>query len=159
MKKTAISITAAIALSACGGSDSPSLLESTPATTAAPETTTTVEVTTTTAAPAPPETRPTVPVVTEPPLRGYQPDVFLDMLRSDVSYFYYSYADDNLVDMGLLLCQELDNGASIDRLLIDFTIMASDQDYELGNHTGLYMRYVVRYLCPEHYGQIEALSS
>lgn len=161
MRNILIAATAVLTFTACSSSSESTTFqtpaETLPAEEPVVETTTTVAVTITTEAPVP-VTRPTVPVVTEPPLNGYQPDVFLDQVRSDISYWYYSYGDDALVDMGLLLCQEIDNGNTVDRVLVDFYLIAQNQDPTLAENAGLYLRYVVRYLCPEHFWQIDALN-
>jgi hypothetical protein len=36
--------------------------------------------------------------------------------------------------------------------------MAEDIDPALNNDVGIFIRGIVRYICPEHYGQIEALN-
>jgi len=161
MKKTvaALAIGSAIAISGCA-TEKIVYVDSTtvpPAeTAAAPETT---EAPATTQAP-PPETRPTLPPEPEePPMNGYQPDVYLDYTRDNTPYWYYSYTDENLKGLAIALCDELDAGMAIDRLLIDTMVMADDIDPVLNDDIGLFFRGVVRYICPEHYGQIEALDA
>jgi len=145
-------------LAACGGerivyveatTTQPPVAEEPVETTAAP--------TTTTEAPTP-ETRPTLAPYEEPPMNGYQPDVYLDMVRSDTPLWYYSYTDDVLINLGVGICDSLDQGIAIDRLLVEVMLMVADVDPALNDSIGLYMRYVVRYVCPEHFGQIEALA-
>ena len=155
MKKTvaALAIGSAIAVSACAGEK----IVYVDATTVPPVETTAAP--TTTQAP-PPETRPTLPPEPEePPINGYQPDVYLDYTRDYTPYWYYSYTDENLKGLAIALCDELDAGMAIDRLLIDTMVMADDIDPVLNDDIGLFFRGVVRYICPEHYGQIEALDA
>lgn len=107
---------------------------------------------------APPATRPTLPPDEgEPPMNGYQEDVYLDYIKDVAPFWYYNYTDQNLINLGVAICEELDAGAQIDRLLIEVMIMAADVDEQLNDTVGLWMRGVVRYVCPEHYGQIASL--
>jgi hypothetical protein len=77
----------------------------------------------TTAAPTttqPPATRPTLPPPDEEPaMNGYQPDVYLDIVRKDIPYWYYNYTDENLLSLGIAICDEIDAGTPIDRLLLE----------------------------------------
>lgn len=118
-----------------------------PATTVAP---------TTTQAP-PPETRPTIPVTTEPPMNGYQPDLFIDVVKEWAPYWYWNYTDENLLNIALSACEWLDAGTGIEDVLLESLWMVQDIDPALGDDIGIVMRAIVRYVCPEHFGQIEAL--
>lgn len=155
-------IAASLLLTACGGTTTELVLQDSQLT---PETTVTVsETTTTTVAPTTtlepvPETRPTLAPYEEPPMNGYQPDVYLDMVQDDIPLWYYSYSDENLLSLSIAICDSLDAGAQIDRLLVEVMLMVADVDPALNDSLGLWMRYVVRYICPEHYGQIEALAN
>lgn len=106
-----------------------------------------------------PETRPTLAPYEEPPMNGYQPDVYLDMVRENNPLWYYSYTDEVLINLAIGICDSLDQGIAIDRLLVEVMLMVADVDPTLNESIGLWMRYVVRYACPEHYGQIEALAN
>lgn len=154
--KTIIATTlAALTLTACGKEIVYVEAEPTPTT----QTPTTTATPTTTTQPAPPETRPTLPPEPqEPAMNGYQPDTFLDYTKNNTPYWYYSYTDENLLNLGLSLCEWLDAGTSIDRVLIETMYMAEDIDPALNNDVGIFIRGIVRYICPEHYGQIEALN-
>lgn len=147
---------AALTITACGGGTTAEFTEPAPETTVV-DTTTTAPTTTTTTAPAPPATRPTVPVNTEPPLNGYQPDVFLDSVRDFAPMWYYTYTDENLLNIALLSCENLDGGTAVDRLLIELMVMVDNVDPTLNDSIGVFLRSVVRYICPEHFWQIEAL--
>lgn len=151
---------AAIILASCGSSESADAVSADSAeTTEVVQETTTTSTTTTTEAPTP-STRPTLPPEPEEPaMNGYQPDVYIDILRDNVPYWYYNYSDENLVNIGIAVCEELDAGVSVDRQLITLYNTAVDVDYGLGDDVGFVMRYIVRYICPEHYGQIEALAA
>ena len=154
MRNTIAAVTAALTITACGGTAATEFTETTsaPETTAAPTTTTT-----TTTTPAPPVTRPTVPVNTEPPMNGYQPDVYLDAVRDFAPMWYYSYTDENLINLALLSCENLDNGMAIDRLLFELMDMVYEVDPDLNDTIGIWLRSVVRYVCPEYFYQIENL--
>ena len=146
-------------LAACGGT--PEVVSSEAAsatTTTVAETTTTVALTTTTQS-APPETRPIITAPTEPDMNGYQPDVFLSMVERDIWYWNISYTDDVLVSLGNLSCQALDEGQEVEDYLVTFYLMATEQDPTLGEDVGLFLRYAIKYLCPEHFGQIEAYNN
>ena len=92
-------------------------------------------------------------------MNGYQENVYLQMLRDNTPYWYYSYTNENLVGLALAICDELDAGTPVDKQLVNLLVMIQNVDPELGETAGLFMRYVVRYVCPEHYVQIENLNS
>ena len=155
MKKIILATAISLSFISCGGKeivyvDSADTVpvEESAQTTAAPTTT------------QPPATRPTLPPPDEEPaMNGYQPDVYLDIVRKHIPYWYYNYSDENLLNLGIVICDEIDAGTPIDRLLIEVMTMALDIDPELNENVGLFMRYVVRYICPENFWQIEALNS
>jgi len=147
-----------IFLAACGGEKIVYVEATTTQPPVAEEPVETTAPTTTTEAPTP-ETRPTLAPYEEPPMNGYQPDVYLDMVRSDTPLWYYSYTDEVLLNLGAGICDSLDQGIAIDRLLVEVYLMVAEVDPALNDSIGLYMRYVVRYVCPEHFGQIEALGN
>lgn len=163
MRRTMVfGVAAAVALSGCAREV---VYVETPA---AAETTAAVASTTATTAPAPapapaptttearpPATRPTITAATEPPLNGYQPDLYIDMVEEFAPYWYYSYTDDVLLNLAHLSCQTLDEGAAVERLLFDLMSMVDDVDPALNDSIGTWLRAVVRYVCPEHYGLIE----
>lgn len=157
---------AAIVLASCGSSGSADVVSADSAETTEvvqeteqPVETTTTSTTTTTEAPTP-STRPTLPPEPEEPaMNGYQPDVYIDILRDNVPYWYYNYSDENLINIGIAVCEELDAGVPVDRQLMDLYVTAIDVDYDLGDDVGFVMRYIVRYICPEHFDQIEALAA
>jgi hypothetical protein len=152
MKYQIAAATAALTIAACGGTTATEFA----GTTAAPETTA-APTTTTTTTTAPRTTRPTVPVNTEPPMNGYQPDVYLEALRDFVPDWYYSYTDENLINLALLSCENLDSGMAIDRLLFELMVMVDEVDPSLNDSIGVWLRAVVRYVCPEYFYQIENL--
>jgi hypothetical protein len=161
MKKIFIMPTAFIILSACSSGNDVSVSSEQPIETIA--STITLEITTTTSTTTtthPPITRPTLPPEPgEPPMNGYQENVYLQMLRDNTPYWYYSYTNENLVGLALAICDELDAGTPVDKQLVNLLVMIQNVDPELGETAGLFMRYVVRYVCPEHYVQIENLNS
>ena len=157
MKKLIIVATALLA-SACGGgmvsnhvSDADEVVEFSTTTTEA--TTTTTEATTTTVA-----VRPTVPSYQEPPMNGYQPDVFIEFMVDWAIDWYFSYADDDLIEIGLLVCQSLDAGERIEAVLWNILEVATELNEGMADTTGYFMRGTVRYLCPEHYRLIEQIN-
>jgi hypothetical protein len=160
MRNILIALTASLSLLACGGSSTEIVSSDTavPVTTSAPETTTTVVDTTTTQAPTP-ATRPTITAPAEPDMNGYQPDVFLSMIEKDLFYWNISYTDDVLINIGNLSCQEFDAGTEVEDYLVTFYVMVSDQDPLLAENVGLFLRYAIRYLCPEHYNKIPNTNS
>ena len=161
MKKIILAAAIALPLVSCGGKEIVYVdsADTVPAEEPAEEPVETTAAPTTTQAPTP-ATRPTLPPPEEePPMNGYQRNVYLDMVKKDTPYWYYSYTDENLVGLGIALCDELDAGQTVDRLLVETMIMAEDIDPDLNDDIGLFMRYVVRYICPEHYVQIEAMNS
>lgn len=152
--KHILAVTSALLLTGC----STSVTSEPPATTAqAAETTvatTTAPTTTTTTQPPVPETRPTVPITTEPPMNGYQPDLYLEVVKEFTPYWYYSYTDDVLLELAHLSCQSLDEGTAVERLLFELMAMVDDVDTALNDSIGAWLRSVVRYICPEHFPQI-----
>lgn len=150
MKKIITAAAILLTLAACGGEKVVYLQTTEPAvieTTSPPATTK-----------APPATRPTLPPDEgEPPMNGYQEDVYLDYIMDVAPFWYFNYTDENLINLAVAVCEELDAGAKVERLLVEVMLMAADVDEELNETIGLWMRGVVRYVCPEHYGQIAAL--
>lgn len=161
MRKIILAAAIALPLTACGTEkvvyvDS---ADTVPAEEPAEEPVETTAAPTTTQAPTP-ATRPTLPPEPEEPaMNGYQEDVYLRMVRENTPYWYYSYTNDNLVGLAIAICDELDAGTPVDRQLVNLMIMAEDVDPALNDDIGLFMRYVVRYVCPEHFYQIEALNN
>ena len=161
MKKIILAAAIALPLVSCGGKEIVYLesADTAPAEEPAEEPVETTAAPTTTQAPTP-ATRPTLPPEPEePPMNGYQPDVYLDIVQENIPYWYYSYSDENLTGLGIAICDELDAGTAVDRQLMNIIVMVQDIDPDLADDSGLFMRYVVRYICPEHYGQIESLNS
>jgi hypothetical protein len=159
MKTIIVTTIAALTLTACGKEIVYVNTEDTaPAEQPAEEPAETTIAPTTTQAPTP-ETRPTLPPEPEEPaMNGYQPDVYLQYTKDNTPYWYYSYTDENLINLGISLCEWLDEGTTIDRILLETMYMAEDIDPALNDDVGIFIRGVVRYICPEHYGQIEALA-
>lgn len=155
MKTLATATLATIILTGCGKEIV--YVEAEPATTTqTPETTTVAP--TTTQAPTP-QTRPTLPKYEEPPMNGYQPEVFLDYMFENAPYWYWSYTEDNLLNVALSACEWLDTGTRIEEVLYETLYMIQDIDTELGETVGTMLRGAVRYICPEHWNQIDKLNT
>lgn len=152
MKTSIISATLAltIGLSACG--ERIVYVESTVPPTEPPvETTiaptTTVAPTTTTE----PETRPTIVEPAANPQQFYDPEGYLDWLYVEAPDLYWGLNDEDLINIGLIVCQMWDEGYTLmesSETLIDAMINTGTTQY--AGESGVAMAAAAYFLCPEY---------
>jgi hypothetical protein len=106
-----------------------------------------------------PQTRPTTTFPQDPEMNGYQPDVFISMIQSNIPYWYRSYSNETLLEIGHLFCQGLDSGTSLEYFFTQFFIRVNNQDPTLSEGSGLFARYSILYICPEYYYHIGSMSN
>lgn len=132
--------------SSCGGTEVVYVTE-----TLAPETSETKTSTTL----KPLQTTP--PLATRPPSDtptyngGYNPEFYDDFLWESVNDFWWLFTKDQLLQMGLLVCEEFDRGSSLDDVtysLLD--IMSDTNTMFLMEGLSAVVAGAVVFLCPEH---------
>lgn len=148
MKKSLIALVAvgSIGLSACGGTETVYIVTEATEAPAKKETTTTVARTTTT---RPPETRPPANV---PSYSGdYDPEMYDDFLWTSVNDFWWLFTQDQLLTMGLLVCEAFDSGATLDDVTNELlSAMANTSTIYLMEGLAAVTAGAVTFLCPEH---------
>jgi len=149
MKKTLIATTlvGALALTACGKETVYVVAE--PTTTTAPKTTTTVTS-------RPPSYVPE-PGYQEVP-NTYDPDAYDTFLWEQVNDFWWLFTRDQLLQMGLIVCEEFDRGQNLDQVSETLVQIMLDTNTPyfmdgLAAVTGA----ALTFLCPEHSWQLEAI--
>jgi len=148
MKKSIIiGITAgALLLSSCGGTEVVYVTETLAPETSAAKTTTTVKVLQT-----------TPPLATRPPSNvpsyngGYSPELYDSFLWEAVNDFWWLFTTDQLLQMGLLVCEEFDRGSTLDDVTYSLLDIMSDTDtlFLMEGLAGV-VAGAVTFLCPEH---------
>ena len=144
MKK--ILFTASIGLLAsCGGETVYVVTETTkPAQEEVTETT--VQRTTTT---KPAETRP--PASAPAPSGSYSPALYDDFLWESVNEFWWLFTEDQLLQMGLLVCQEFDRGQTLDQVTESLIgVMSNTSTLYLSEGMAAVTAGALTFLCPEH---------
>lgn len=130
-------LSGALLLTACGSKTVYVTVE--PSTTTTPKTTTTTEARV---------SRPPVSVLSRP---SYDPDGYDEMLWSEANEFWWQFTQEELLNMGLVICQQFDMGRTLDQVtsqLIDILIANGIPEYSLA--IGTMMGSALIYLCPEH---------
>jgi len=142
----AATVSGLLGLTACGGTETVYIVsETAPASeTKAPETT--VARTTTT---RPVETRPPANV---PSYSGdYDPEMYDDFLWTSVNDFWWLFSKDQLLTMGLLVCEAFDSGATLDDVTNELlSAMANTSTIYLMEGLAAVTAGAVTFLCPEH---------
>lgn len=112
------------------------------------------EAPTTTAA-LPTETRPPASYDTNNGARNYDPDGF-DYAIWDQAYDFWSlYATEDLLQMGLLVCDLFDSGATMDDVSnVIIESMSSTGTLYLMEGMAVVAGSAVVYLCPEHFNKV-----
>lgn len=140
-KKLAIAtFTGALLLTACGGETVYVMVDPT-----TPETT--VKSTTTTVGTSAP--RPSASTI--PSSSMYDPESYDTAIWRDANEFWWSFTTEELLNMGLTICQEFDRGQSLDQVtqaLVQILIVNDLTQYS--NDVATMMGASLIYLCPEH---------
>lgn len=155
MKKSliALALTGVIALTACGKETVYIVTDSTEAP-ADESPDTTVKRTTTT---QPAETRPpaTVPSTSS----VYDPEGYDTFLWSSVKDFWWLFTKEELLTMGLLVCEEFDRGSTLDEVTQQLiNAMANTNTAYLMEGLAAVTAGALNYLCPEHSWWLETIA-
>jgi hypothetical protein len=113
------------------------------------------ETTTTTKAPTP---RPPSSTFPESTSSVYDPDSYDTAIWSQARDFWWMFTTEELLNMGLLICEELDAGSSLESVsqqLVD--IMINTNTAYLAQGLAAMTAAALMYLCPEHQWQIDAI--
>ena len=153
MKKLLITSTIALfALASCGGETVYVVTE-----TSAPATT--EKATTTT---KPPQTTP--PLATRPPSNvpdysgEYSPDLYDSFLWESVNDFWWLFTEDQLLQMGLLVCEEFDRGSTLEDVNYSLlNVMNNTDTLYLMEGLAAVVAGAVIFLCPEHSWWLDTL--
>jgi hypothetical protein len=143
MRKTAVAVIALVTLAACGG-DTVYVVQ---------EPTTTAKKTTTTIQEAPAETRPpaNIPSGNSGYRGGYDPETYDAAIWSEANDFWWLFSTEELLQMGLIVCEEFDRGQSLNQVnesLIEILINTGTVDLMKG--TATMVAAALMFLCPEH---------
>lgn len=143
MKRLALVGFAALAVSAC----STEVRYVTPETTDAP--TTTVRATTTT---QPSSSRPPASVPqSSSRLGGYNPELYDDFLWDSVNDFWWLFSQEQLLTMGLIVCEEFDRGQTLDEVTMSLLeTMSNTNTLDLMEGMAAVVAGAVTFLCDEH---------
>lgn len=148
MKKSliAVALVGVIGLTACGKETVYIVTEATEAPAEeAPDTT--VKRTTTT---KPAETRP--PASVPDPVSVYNPEGYDTFLWESVNDFWWLFTTEELLTMGLLVCEEFDRGSTLDEVSEQLVnVMANTNTAYLAEGMAAVTAGAVSFLCPEHY--------
>lgn len=148
MKKSLIAVTLAgvIGLTACGKETVYIVTEATEA--PAEEAPDTTAKRTTTTKPA--ETRP--PASVPDPVSVYDPEGYDTFLWESVNDFWWLFTTEELLTMGLLVCEEFDRGSTLDEVSEQLVnVMANTNTAYLAEGMAAVTAGAVTFLCPEHY--------
>lgn len=148
IRKTAIAAVAVcgLAITACGGDTVYVVAE--------PTTTLPAKTTTTTVKPT--DTRP--PSQPQAVSDVYDPEAYDAFLWEQVNDFWWLYSKDQLLQMGLLICEEFDSGATLDQVNSELmAIMENTDTLYLMNGVAAMSAAAVTFLCPEHSWWLETL--
>lgn len=147
--KAVIALTAATFLVSCGGTEVVYVSETVPA---ADLQTTTVARTTTTKAPA--ETRP--PASFDTPATnnyasGYDPEAYDTAIWSEANDFWWAFSTEELLNMGLTICQEFDRGQTIEQVAASLVLILMRNNLQyMSSAVATMTAAALIYLCPEH---------
>lgn len=149
MNKKLLTATAigALLLTACGGDTVYVTVE---------PTTTTVARTTTT---QPPDTRPSASFDTPSYDNSYDPEAYDTAIWSEANDFWWLFTTEQLLNMGLVICEEFDRGQTLDQVtesLVDVLIDTGTADLMEGTATMVVS--ALTFLCPEHSWWLGTLS-
>ena len=151
MKKAlaTIGVASVLTLTACGG-------DTVYVTVTEPPTTTIKKITTTLATTPPLATRP--PSNTPSGVGTYDPDLYDNFLWSSVNDFWWLFTTDQLLQMGLLVCEEFDRGSTIDEVTYALIEVMSDTNtiYLSEGMAGV-VAGALTFLCPEHGWWLETI--
>ena len=139
-------------LASCGGETVYIVTESTkPVQEEATETT--VQRTTTT---RPAETRP--PASAPATSSYYSPELYDDFLWESVNEFWWLFTEDQLLQMGLLVCQEFDRGQTLDQVTESLIgVMSNTSTLYLSEGMAAVTAGALTFLCPEHGWWLETI--
>jgi hypothetical protein len=137
---------ATIGLVACGG-DTVYVIQE-PSTTA-PKTTTTASKTTTTVSEARPPAN--IPSGGGGYRGGYDPDMYDTAIWSEANDFWWLFTTEQLLQMGLIICEEFDRGQTLDQVTMSLVeILIDTGTADLMKGTATMTAAALMFLCPEH---------
>lgn len=117
------------------------------------KTTTTERATTTT---QPDETRP--PSQSLGTSTIYDPDLYDNFLWTSVNEFWWLFSQEQLLQMGLLVCEAFDSGATLDEVTIELTnAMNNTNTIYLAEGLAAVTAGALTFLCPEHNWWLETI--
>lgn len=136
-----LAVAGGLMVSACGGETVYVTVE---------PTTTTTETPTTTARPRPPASTPAPSV--------YDPEAYDEAIWSQANDFWWGFTREQLLNMGLVICQQFDQGRTIDQVAIDLTeIINRNGAQNLADGVASMTAAALLYLCPEHAWWLETI--
>lgn len=136
---TAAVVAGGLLLGACGGE--------TVYVTVEPTTTTTARTTTT----APPETRPPASFDSPSYNSGYDPNAYDAAIWSEAHDFWWAFSTEELLSMGLIICEEFDRGQTLNQVTEDLVgILIRTGTADLMEGTAAMVVSALTFLCPEH---------
>jgi hypothetical protein len=148
IRRTALTVMAvcATAMTACGGDTVYVVAEPTTTSTAVENTTT-----------QPAGTRP--PADTPSVSAGkYDPEAYDTFLWNSVNDFWWLFTQDQLLQMGLIVCEEFDSGATLDQVTEQLlNAMADTNTMYLMEGLAAVTASAVTFLCPEHSWVLESI--
>jgi hypothetical protein len=104
----------------------------------------------------------TPPLATRPPAyvpeQGYQevpnyydPDAYDNFLWENVNSFWWLFSQDELLQMGLLVCEEFDRGSTLDQVTMALIgVMSDTNTIYLMEGLAAVTAASLTFLCPEH---------
>jgi len=131
-----------VLLGSCGGTEVVYVKETVPAE-EVQSTTTTPRKTSTPAATRPPSNVPDYS-------GGYDPDLYDGFLWESVNDFWWLFTTDQLLQMGLLVCEEFDRGSSMDDVTASLMNVVQDTSPAFMEGLAAVAAGALVFLCPEH---------
>ena len=98
----------------------------------------------------------TVPAATRPPSNvpdysgGYDPELYDDFLWESVNEFWWLFSEDQLLQMGLLVCEEFDRGSTMDEVTRALTQIVQNTSPAFMDGLAAVTAGALVFLCPEH---------
>lgn len=113
------------------------------------ETTTTVKTKT---------SRPPASTKAPSPSLSYDPDGYDSFIWEEANEFWWLYTTDDLLTMGLLVCDELDRGSSLDSVTeqIVNAMINTNTSYLMEGMAAMTVA-AINFLCPEHSSKLSTL--
>lgn len=136
---TAVAVAGGLLVGACGGETVYVTVEPTTTTTDAPVRTTTTQ---------PASTRP--PAIVDVPA-VYDPSGYDTSIWAGARDFWWQFSTEELLNMGLIICQQFDQGRTIEQVAMDLVeILISNGLENMSDGVAAMTASALMYLCPEH---------